>query len=457
MKPYSRFPISLLLCLLLAGSTTPVLSQTTVPDSLRSSHLKASDSLAPTPTASAELNRLVGLDAAARQSGDSITRLKIALQVRTLLNDAGDGILAVAHAYSVLKDSTKVFESLTDYARLGLGDKRICNGEDKKFTWLAGNPRFTAICRLMKKNTKPVSRATRILNFRDTGYLPEDIEYDSQERSFLFTSVLQPAIFRLTADGSCRKFAASSSSWPMMAIKIDQRKGLVWATEMAIPGFGGHADTAKGWSAVCCFDLHSGKLKERFEAPEGAQWGDMILNSQGAPIVCDGQSGAIFRLRQKVWERLDKGDFISPQTPALTADGKYLIVPDYVRGLAVMDIGTGSVTWIQNHPKDPCALNGVDGAYLVKDKLYLTQNGVNPERVVEVQLDSTLRKVTGHTVIERATPELGDPTHGVVVGGSFYYIANSGWDALDQHGRQVGRMTRPSLMRYRIATLRSIQ
>lgn len=29
---------------------------------------------------------------------------------------------------------------------------------------------------------------------------------------------------------------------------------------------------------------------------------------------------------------------------------------------------------------------------------------------------------------------LGDPTHGGIAGDFFYYIANSGWDALDDHG-----------------------
>ena len=37
-------------------------------------------------------------------------------------------------------------------------------------------------------------------------------------------------------------------------------------------------------------------------------------------------------------------------------------------------------------------------------------------------------------MIERATATLGDPTHGVRVGDAFYYIANSGWDALNPDG-----------------------
>jgi len=37
-------------------------------------------------------------------------------------------------------------------------------------------------------------------------------------------------------------------------------------------------------------------------------------------------------------------------------------------------------------------------------------------------------------MVERATPTLGDPTHGVVLDGFFYYIANSGWDTLNDDG-----------------------
>ncbi len=37
-------------------------------------------------------------------------------------------------------------------------------------------------------------------------------------------------------------------------------------------------------------------------------------------------------------------------------------------------------------------------------------------------------------VIERATSDLGDPTHGVVAGGKFDYIANSGWDTIEDDG-----------------------
>jgi hypothetical protein len=80
------------------------------------------------------------------------------------------------------------------------------------------------------------------------------------------------------------------------------------------------------------------------------------------------------------------------------------------------------------------ALDGIDGLYWADGMLIATQNGASPERVVAFLLNSAEAKVTGERVIERSTDSLGDPTHGVVVGTDFYYIANSGWDKLDEHG-----------------------
>ncbi|HEY4335950.1 MAG TPA: hypothetical protein VGM89_08635 [Puia sp.] len=405
----------------------------------------------PHTNAVAELQRLLEQDDSFRKAGDSMGRLKVARQLRPFLHEAGDAILATAHAWSVVRDSSMALATLNDYARMGLASETISNGSDKKFAWLSNNPRFKEISVLLQQNATPLSHAEVVVHFADTGYLAEDIDYDEGDDSFLFTSILQHAVFRLSRDGACRKFASSPDGHPMMAIKIDRHRHLVWATEIAMPGFDDWPDTAKGCSSVVCFDLRSGALKQKISAPDGAQWGDLTLDAQGNPIVSDGQSGAIFQLRGDAWRRLDRGDFISPQTMALAGNGKSLIVPDYVRGLAVLNISTGEVSWIRNNAIQPCALNGIDGVYAQGDRLFITQNGVDPERVVQLQLDKQGRTLRGSTIIERATPLLGEPTHGVLVGADFYFIANSGWDILDRHGKikPGARMTPPVLMRYR--------
>jgi hypothetical protein len=45
----------------------------------------------------------------------------------------------------------------------------------------------------------------------------------------------------------------------------------------------------------------------------------------------------------------------------------------------------------------------------------------------------SLTRVVSQEIIEQATTTLGDPTHGVIAGDYFYYIATSGWSELDQH------------------------
>jgi hypothetical protein len=154
----------------------------------------------------------------------------------------------------------------------------------------------------------------------------------------------------------------------------------------------------------------------------------------GDVIVSDGSGGGVYRLTATggELERIDNGDFISPQTAAMYPDGKHIFVPDYLRGIGVLDPATKQVRWLSTEQK--FALSGIDGLYFDRGKLIAVQNGTSPERVVIFTLDATLSKIESETVIERSTESLGDPTHGVVIGSDFFYIANSGWDITEDNG-----------------------
>jgi hypothetical protein len=69
-----------------------------------------------------------------------------------------------------------------------------------------------------------------------------------------------------------------------------------------------------------------------------------------------------------------------------------------------------------------------------------------------MKLDQSQMKVASEDVIERSTATLGDPTHGVVVGDLFYYIANSGWDVLDEHGdvKAGEKLSAGRVMRFKV-------
>jgi hypothetical protein len=128
-------------------------------------------------------------------------------------------------------------------------------------------------------------------------------------------------------------------------------------------------------------------------------------------------------------------------------DGKHIFVPDYVRGIGVLEIATKHVRWLPMGGR--FALNGIDGMYFDRGTLIAVQNGTSPERVVAFAVDPSLTRIESETIIERSTGTLGDPTHGVIIDKDFYYIANSGWDAIDDRGnmKPAAKPSVPRIMR----------
>jgi sugar lactone lactonase YvrE len=177
----------------------------------------------------------------------------------------------------------------------------------------------------------------------------------------------------------------------------------------------------------------------------------MVLAADGDPIVSDGAGGGVYRVKGGQLERLDGGEFISPQTATMSPDGKQVMIPDYLRGIGVLDLTSRKVAWLSADGGREFAFDGIDGLYFDHGALFATQNGTSPERVIRFQLNSTLSGFVSEQVIERATDTLGDPTHGVIVGDYFYYIANSGWSELDDYGvlKAGGKLTAARIMRFR--------
>lgn len=103
---------------------------------------------------------------------------------------------------------------------------------------------------------------------------------------------------------------------------------------------------------------------------------------------------------------------------------------DYVRGIAAIHLGDRKVEWLQ--PADGIALSGTDGLYVYRDSLLAVQNGTSLARIVRFSHD-----LKSMRVLEANTEGLGEPTHGVIVGDQFYFIANSGWGEYDGEGRKT--------------------
>ncbi len=403
------------------------------------------------PSAVDQLAQLQQQAHAAHVAGDKRGYLEAALKVRGLLNDAPDAIEATAVAYAEMGDNDHTLAALNEFADMGQADDRLLAGKDKAFVALHDLPEYRSILEKFQKNKASVARPEKAFALPDAGLIPEDIDFDPQSKTFLITSVLEKKIVRVSPSGQVSAFASSPSGWPMLAIKVDSKHKLVWATEVALDGFTAAPKSDWGKSAVLCFDM-TGKLLNRIEGAMHTALGDMALTGAGVPIVSDGGGGGVYKVEDGRLALINGQDFISPQTPVVLPGGKFAAVPDYARGIGMLDLRDGAAHWLNQQGGAKVALNGIDGLYYADGALILTQNGTSPERVVRMKLDQTHTKIISEDLIERATATLGDPTHGVVVGDWFYYIANSGWDVLDEHGdvKDGERLTSGSVMRFQL-------
>ena len=349
------------------------------------------------------------------------------LELRPLLPGNPRIAYNLAASEAMLGNRGAASAALRDWSAMGLV---YDVGAEDDFVSLRNTPEFQKVLDRVAESKLPVSHADAAFTLPARDILPEDIAYDPKTRRFFISSVRKGIILATSGAGDSREFARSE--WPVLALRIDPVHRLLWATTGYVPHGENSKESNRDKTALLAFDLASGAQKERIPSPLPGLLGDMTISRRGDLYVSEGIHGAVLRLKAgaTTLERIDtEGDFPSPQTPALSADEKTLYVPDYVRGIAAMQLDTRHVEWLQ--PAPGIALSGIDGLYVHNNSFLAVQNGTTPPRLVRFSLDLRLQEV-----LEANTPGLGDPTHGTFDGDDFYFLANSGWNEYDQDGKK---------------------
>ena len=297
-------------------------------------------------TAIAEFQTIQEKLRAARSNQDWTVSLASANDLTQLLNGQPDGILELARAKVHTGDVAGALRDLEQFARMGQSTDLVSTSPE--FAPLREKPEFVTIQAAMKENRSAISLGTVAVRLSNPALLPEDLDHDPDSKRFFITTVRGKKIISADETGTISDFAEAPDDWPLLAIKIDSKRNLVWATEVALQGFVFVPSSDWGRSAVLCYDLKAGKLLHRIEGPRSSGLGDMTLAPNGDVIVSDGDGGGVYRVPAggNELQRLDTGDFISPQTPAVYPDGKKIFVPDYLSGIGVLEVSTKQVHWL---------------------------------------------------------------------------------------------------------------
>jgi len=390
---------------------------------------------------------------AAIAAGDWTAARRQLLEVDRLLGGHPSIAFALSRAALHLGDTAQAVAQVERVAAMGVGTRAIT---DPLFDGLRAMPPFQAAAAAIAANASTIGSAQLVATIPDTAAIAEDLAWDAPRRRFLVSDVRGHRLLSLGLDGRVAPFGEPMApGWSVLAVGVDRRNAVAWATTATLPQAEGYAARDSGHAAILLLDLAGGSVRRRFElpAPSLSAPGDLAIAENGDVFFGDGMTGAVrvIRAGRDTIETLVSAERIhGTQQPAIAPDRQTLFIADYGRGIARIDRTSGALTWLDHGPN--VTLTGIDGLLMHGRELIAVQNGVSPGRIVRLTLDPALRAVTGAEILLRDTTLAPEPTHAVLVGDELFLIGNAGWDKYGDDGTPKAgvRFTAPRLLRLRL-------
>lgn len=336
-------------------------------------------------------------------------------------------IFALAQTTAASSDADAAFGWLERYASLGLSTDLA---RADALAPLHTDPRFAALAARVTANGEQQGKAAKTFTASETLLLVEGIAYDAARDRFFLSSIYERKIVSAARDGTLTAFADQSHGlWSPTGMKVDETRGHLVVASAATPQTAGITEADQGKSAVHIFDLETGAIVKKWQFDGNQRWfGDVAPGSDGTLYISDSLQNELYTIPQGSGEPetlVSHIDWPSPQGIALSGDGAFLYLADYAMGLFRIDLKSKSVLALA--PSADLAPYGIDGLYFHKGALIAVQNGVNPQRVLRINLNVAGDEILSTDVLAANHPDFLEPTLGVITGDTFHFIANSGW------------------------------
>lgn len=288
-----------------------------------------------------------------------------------------------------------------------------------------------------KENGTRVHGSKLAFMLPETDLIPEGIAYDPVDKVFFLSSLHKRKIVRVRLRTGHRPpivedFTSQGQDglYSTLGMKVDAERRILWVCSSAESFMKGYSESDAGKAALFKYDLNTRKLIRKYElGPNpGHLLNDIALNAEGDVFVTDTATGEIFTVRYEKDELeifIPAGRFESPNGIAISDDGRKLFISDMPFGVYVVDLKTKrSERLPQRVGVSP---SGSDGLYFYDNSLIGIINIVSQRngRVARFYLDGSAKAVTHAAVLDCNHRLYQWPTTGVVVGDSFFYIANS--------------------------------
>jgi len=338
-----------------------------------------------------------------------------------------------------MRDTAAILNALTRYAELGLGRDLTT---DTALARLAALPAFRSVAARHAAQVAPIRRGRAIAVLPDSTFFPEGLDVDPRTGFTYVASIRHRTIAELTPRGDYARELLPRGGVGLggiLAVRVDPKRGVLWATMSGIPQTAGYAPADSTIHALLRIRLPEGEIDGRWDLPSAAgghTLGDVAIGPLGDVFVSDSRNPVLYRLPadggglQPIRHAL----FRSLQGVAPAPGARAVFVADYSHGLLKVDVISGEVVRLGDAPGSTSL--GCDGIAWHDGAIIAVQNGVVPPRVMRFELDSAWTRIVRAEVLDRNVPVADEPTIGTIVGDDFIYVANSQWEKYNEAGER---------------------
>jgi len=368
---------------------------------------------------------------AAYTAKDYLTFRKTLESLHKLRPNNSDYMYQLVIAHALLNEKAPAYELMLGMQQQGLSYDFLAS---EHTTNLQGTEVFDYVNDLLIIAGNPTGEAETVFVLPDNVVMPETISWDESRQKFLVGTIAEGQILAVGKDGQVSELLKASDEngmWAIFDILVDGPRNRLWVTSASMMGYSRFDPVDKGRSALFEFDLKTLDLIKRHPVPVDGQphiLGSMVLDPNGNIYIADRTLPLIYRKpagEDKLKPILALKDLVSQRGIAMQPDGRIMYVADREMGIMVVDL-EGKQARLLEVP-DTLNVGGIDGMYLQNNRLFVIQNGIKPQRVMRLQLDSSGTKVASVAPLAVALPEFDLPSFGVIEGEDLYYFANSQW------------------------------
>lgn len=368
---------------------------------------------------------------------DTAGFLKYAEQAHTLAPFDLWFTINLAKAYAVTGKKTKCIEILDDMAVIGF-DFKI--EQDSGFVNMWKHSLAKDISTRARKNSSVLTSGVAFI-LPEKDLIPEGIAYDPRRNVFYLSSIYKRKIVAILPDGSTFDFAGEASNGLLstLGMKVDAARNKLWVlSTMQSANARMQRSDEIGKSIVHQYDLGTKRLVQTYSPGDTAthMFNDLTILSNGDVYLTDSEEGSVYKIDVKhdLLQRWYIGKRMNyPNGITISPDQQYLLVAHWS---GISRISLADTQAIELTTKVKTTLTGIDGMYFYDNALIGVQNGAGPQsRIMRFELNKTYDTVTKATILESDHPNHNIPTTGVIIGGDFYYIANSQLQSFTPDGK----------------------